>query len=84
MAVDVYMVLVNEDGTLRSGDSPVDTSSWLYPFPGRPKIQEVAGSVLEVEDLSFEVDQALSIGTGSTGSKVSFKAMTLMGRTGSL
>lgn len=77
MAVDVYIVLVNEDGTLISGESPVDTSSWLCPFPGRPKIQGEVGSVLVVEDLSFEVDQALSVGTGSTGSKVSFKEMTV-------
>ena len=74
MAVDVYMVLVNEDGTLLSGDGQVDTSSWLYPFSGRPKIQ---GAVFEIEDLSFDVDQALTVGTGPTGSKVSFKEMTV-------
>jgi type VI secretion system Hcp family effector len=77
MATDYYMVLARQDGTLYTGESmvPVNVKD---PFPGRPAIQNVSKSVVEIIDFSFQVEQGLNVAPTSTSGRVTFGQMRLV------
>jgi len=81
MAISGYMWFQNYDGTYLDSESQVDFSKQSQAsginYPPN-------GNIFEVEDYSFDIAQALSIGSQSTGTgagKVTFDPLSITRRT---
>ena len=82
MAVDGYMYFKDYNDTFMSSESTVDTSNnseTLFSEMGFSDAVSPKG-LFEIEDFSFDIEQTLNIGSGSTGSgsgKVTFNAFSI-------
>jgi type VI secretion system secreted protein Hcp len=82
MAIDSYMAFYGYDGSWLQSESQVDLSKNNEPLMGAQptSFPNVTGSIFEIEDFSFDIEQTLNIGSQSSGAgagKVTFNPFSI-------
>lgn len=82
MAVDVYMVFVPNSGALPTSESTIDIGSSANAFDPFGVSGLKSQNVFEVLDYSYDVEQTLSLGsgTGSGAGKIMFNPLSITRR----
>jgi type VI secretion system secreted protein Hcp len=75
MAFDTYMTFIDPSGTALQGESQVDKAAFNNDQLAKNAPAVQAGTVFEIDDFSFDIEQVLNIGSQSSGAgagKVTF------------
>jgi len=87
MAFDTYMAFIPPSGTALTGESQVATGAFTNDTLAKgtsPDPALTAGTVFEIDDFSFDIEQVLNIGSQSSGAgagKVTFNPFQITRKT---